>query len=44
MAPTFVSSELWYYCAINHLARHGLVRGLSKLKFEKDHLCSACAM
>ncbi|GKC65930.1 retrovirus-related pol polyprotein from transposon TNT 1-94, partial [Tanacetum coccineum] len=25
-------------------ARHGLVRGLSKLKFEKDHLCSACAM
>nr|GEV46512.1 retrovirus-related Pol polyprotein from transposon TNT 1-94 [Tanacetum cinerariifolium] len=30
--------------AINHLARHGLVRGLSKLKFKKDHLCSACAM
>nr|GEV20824.1 putative ribonuclease H-like domain-containing protein [Tanacetum cinerariifolium] len=29
---------------INHLARHGLVRGLSKLKFEKDHLCSACAI
>nr|GEY14987.1 retrovirus-related Pol polyprotein from transposon TNT 1-94 [Tanacetum cinerariifolium] len=29
---------------INHLARHGLVRGLSKLKFKKDHLCSACAM
>ncbi|GJX26565.1 retrovirus-related pol polyprotein from transposon TNT 1-94 [Tanacetum coccineum] len=27
--------------AINHLARHGLVRGLPKLKFEKDHLCSA---
>ncbi|GJX24593.1 retrovirus-related pol polyprotein from transposon TNT 1-94 [Tanacetum coccineum] len=25
-------------------ARHGLVRGLSKLKFEKDHLCFACAM
>nr|GEU84881.1 retrovirus-related Pol polyprotein from transposon TNT 1-94 [Tanacetum cinerariifolium] len=25
-------------------ARQGLVRGLSKLKFEKDHLCSACAM
>nr|GFC03655.1 hypothetical protein [Tanacetum cinerariifolium] len=24
--------------------RQGLVRGLSKLKFEKDHLCSACAM
>nr|GFA70975.1 hypothetical protein [Tanacetum cinerariifolium] len=30
--------------AINHLARQGLVRGLSNLKFEKDHLCSACAM
>nr|GFB38173.1 integrase, catalytic region, zinc finger, CCHC-type, peptidase aspartic, catalytic [Tanacetum cinerariifolium] len=29
---------------INHLARHGLVRGLPKLKFEKGHLCSACAM
>ncbi|GJZ70121.1 retrovirus-related pol polyprotein from transposon TNT 1-94 [Tanacetum coccineum] len=29
---------------INHLARHGLVRGLPKLKFEKDHLCSTCAM
>nr|GEW29539.1 hypothetical protein [Tanacetum cinerariifolium] len=30
--------------AINHLARQGLVRGLPKLKFEKDHLCSACTM
>nr|GEZ63085.1 retrovirus-related Pol polyprotein from transposon TNT 1-94 [Tanacetum cinerariifolium] len=30
--------------AINHLARQGLVRGLPKLKFENDHLCSACAM
>nr|GEX96326.1 retrovirus-related Pol polyprotein from transposon TNT 1-94 [Tanacetum cinerariifolium] len=30
--------------AINHLARQGLVRGLPKLKFEKDHLCSACGM
>ncbi|GJW04172.1 retrovirus-related pol polyprotein from transposon TNT 1-94 [Tanacetum coccineum] len=42
---------LWHRClsylnfgAINHLARHGLVRGLPKLKFEKDHLCSAYAM
>ncbi|GJZ95692.1 retrovirus-related pol polyprotein from transposon TNT 1-94 [Tanacetum coccineum] len=26
------------------ISRHGLVRGLPKLKFEKDHLCSACAM
>nr|GEU61518.1 hypothetical protein [Tanacetum cinerariifolium] len=30
--------------AINHLARQGLVRGLPKLKFEKDHLCFACEM
>ncbi|GJS63034.1 retrovirus-related pol polyprotein from transposon TNT 1-94 [Tanacetum coccineum] len=44
-------SWLWYrrlshlnFGAINHLARHGLGRGLMKLKFEKDHLCSACAM
>ncbi|GJS41161.1 retrovirus-related pol polyprotein from transposon TNT 1-94 [Tanacetum coccineum] len=42
-------SWLWHrrlshlnFGAINHLARHGLVRGLPKL--EKDHLCSACAM
>nr|GEU69248.1 hypothetical protein [Tanacetum cinerariifolium] len=26
------------------ISRHGLVRGLLKLKFKKDHLCSACAM
>ncbi|GKA19710.1 retrovirus-related pol polyprotein from transposon TNT 1-94 [Tanacetum coccineum] len=44
-------SWLWHqrlshlnFGAFNHLARHGLVRGLPKLKFEKDHLCSACAM
>nr|GEZ58064.1 retrovirus-related Pol polyprotein from transposon TNT 1-94 [Tanacetum cinerariifolium] len=44
-------SWLWHrrlshlnFGTLNHLARHGLVRGLSKLKFEKDHLCSACAM
>nr|GEW82380.1 hypothetical protein [Tanacetum cinerariifolium] len=30
--------------ATNHLARHGLVRGLPRYKFEKDHLCFACAM
>nr|GEV60920.1 hypothetical protein [Tanacetum cinerariifolium] len=33
-----------YTLAINHLARQGLVRGLSKLKFEKDYLFLACAM
>nr|GEY75975.1 hypothetical protein [Tanacetum cinerariifolium] len=29
---------------INHLARQGLVQELLTLKFEKDHLCAACAM
>ncbi|GJZ86058.1 retrovirus-related pol polyprotein from transposon TNT 1-94 [Tanacetum coccineum] len=44
-------SWLWHrrmshlnFGAINHLARHSLVRGLPKLKFEKDHMCSTCAM
>ncbi|GKD35331.1 integrase, catalytic region, zinc finger, CCHC-type containing protein, partial [Tanacetum coccineum] len=44
-------SWLWHrrlshlnFGAINLLARHGLVRGLPKLKFEKDHLYSAYAM
>nr|GFA20358.1 integrase, catalytic region, zinc finger, CCHC-type, peptidase aspartic, catalytic [Tanacetum cinerariifolium] len=44
-------SWLWHrhlshlnFGAINHLARQGLVRGILKLKLEKDHLCSACAM
>ncbi|GKC44594.1 retrovirus-related pol polyprotein from transposon TNT 1-94, partial [Tanacetum coccineum] len=32
------------FSAINNLDRHGLFRGLPKLKFEKYHLCSACAM
>ncbi|GJX93018.1 integrase, catalytic region, zinc finger, CCHC-type containing protein, partial [Tanacetum coccineum] len=30
--------------ASSPISRHGLVRVLPKLKFEKDHLCSACAM
>ncbi|GJY81036.1 retrovirus-related pol polyprotein from transposon TNT 1-94 [Tanacetum coccineum] len=44
-------SWLWHrrlshlnFGAINHLARYGLFSGLLKLKFEKDHLCFACAM
>nr|GEV34313.1 hypothetical protein [Tanacetum cinerariifolium] len=44
-------SWLWHrrlshlnFGAINYLASQGLVKGLLKLKFEKDHLCSACAM
>nr|GEX57990.1 integrase, catalytic region, zinc finger, CCHC-type, peptidase aspartic, catalytic [Tanacetum cinerariifolium] len=48
---TKTKSWLWYrrlshlnFGALNNLARNGLVRGLPRLKFEKDHLCSACAM
>ncbi|GJT49220.1 retrovirus-related pol polyprotein from transposon TNT 1-94 [Tanacetum coccineum] len=48
---TKTKSWLWHrrlshlnFGAINHLARHGLVRGLPRLKFEKDHLFSTCAM
>nr|GEU47993.1 retrovirus-related Pol polyprotein from transposon TNT 1-94 [Tanacetum cinerariifolium] len=44
-------SWLWHrhlshlnFGAINYLARQGLVRGLPNIKFEKDHLCSTCAM
>ncbi|GJZ89085.1 retrovirus-related pol polyprotein from transposon TNT 1-94 [Tanacetum coccineum] len=51
LKATKTKSWLWHHClshlnfgAINHLARHGLVRGLPRLKFEKDHLCSACAI
>ncbi|GJR32069.1 retrovirus-related pol polyprotein from transposon TNT 1-94 [Tanacetum coccineum] len=48
-----LKTKSWYWLwrlshlnfgTINHLARRGLVRGLPKLKFKKDHLCSACAM
>ncbi|GJT70657.1 retrovirus-related pol polyprotein from transposon TNT 1-94, partial [Tanacetum coccineum] len=44
-------SWLWHrrlnhlnFDTINDLARKDLVRGLSRLKFEKDHLCSACQL
>ncbi|GJW54680.1 retrovirus-related pol polyprotein from transposon TNT 1-94 [Tanacetum coccineum] len=44
-------SWLWHrrlshlnFGAINHLAKNGLIQGLPKLNFEKDHLCSACAI
>ncbi|GJS49079.1 retrovirus-related pol polyprotein from transposon TNT 1-94, partial [Tanacetum coccineum] len=41
-----------WHCRLNHLnfetindlARKDLVRGLPRLKFEKDHLCSACQL
>nr|GEV97650.1 putative ribonuclease H-like domain-containing protein [Tanacetum cinerariifolium] len=29
---------------LNQLAKQGLVRGLPKLKFKKDHLCSVCTL
>nr|GEW23156.1 retrovirus-related Pol polyprotein from transposon TNT 1-94 [Tanacetum cinerariifolium] len=44
-------SWLWHRClnhlnfgTINNLARKDLVRGLPRLKFKKDHLCSACQL
>ncbi|GJR57965.1 retrovirus-related pol polyprotein from transposon TNT 1-94 [Tanacetum coccineum] len=44
-------SWLWHrrlshlnFGTINNLAKQGLVRGLPKLKYEKDHLCSACSL
>ncbi|GJY56369.1 retrovirus-related pol polyprotein from transposon TNT 1-94 [Tanacetum coccineum] len=36
--------SLGYMMASSPISRHGLVRGLPKLKFEKDHLCFACTM
>ncbi|GJZ24786.1 retrovirus-related pol polyprotein from transposon TNT 1-94 [Tanacetum coccineum] len=42
-------SWLWHqhlshlnFATINNLVKRNLVRGLPKMKFEKDHLCSAC--
>ncbi|GJZ38203.1 retrovirus-related pol polyprotein from transposon TNT 1-94 [Tanacetum coccineum] len=44
-------SWLWHrrlnhlnFGTLNDLARKDLVRGLPRLKFEKDHLCSACQL
>nr|GEY62963.1 integrase, catalytic region, zinc finger, CCHC-type, peptidase aspartic, catalytic [Tanacetum cinerariifolium] len=44
-------SWLWHHClnhlnfsTINDLSRKDLVRGLPRLKYEKDHLCSACQL
>nr|GEW05537.1 retrovirus-related Pol polyprotein from transposon TNT 1-94 [Tanacetum cinerariifolium] len=51
LKATKTMSWLWHrslshlnFGALNHLARNNLVRGLHKLKFEKDHLYSACAI
>ncbi|GJT31519.1 retrovirus-related pol polyprotein from transposon TNT 1-94 [Tanacetum coccineum] len=44
-------SLLWHrqlshlnFGTLNKLAKDGLVRGIPKLKFKKDHLCSTCAL
>ncbi|GKC46087.1 retrovirus-related pol polyprotein from transposon TNT 1-94, partial [Tanacetum coccineum] len=44
-------SWLWHrrlshlnFGTLNQLTKQGLVRGLPKLKFKKDHLCSACSL
>ncbi|GJX80360.1 retrovirus-related pol polyprotein from transposon TNT 1-94 [Tanacetum coccineum] len=44
-------SWLWHgrlshlnFGTINDLTKQGLVRGLPKLKYQKDHLCSACSL
>ncbi|GJZ33461.1 retrovirus-related pol polyprotein from transposon TNT 1-94 [Tanacetum coccineum] len=51
LSKASTKSWLWHqrlshlnFGAINHLAKNVLVRGLPKLKFEKDHMCSACEM
>ncbi|GJU20751.1 retrovirus-related pol polyprotein from transposon TNT 1-94 [Tanacetum coccineum] len=41
MASSSNSLELWCY---NHLQEHISCQGLPNYKFEKDHLCSACAL
>nr|GFA67637.1 hypothetical protein [Tanacetum cinerariifolium] len=44
-----LQSWLWHqrlsqlnFTTINNLVKNNLVQGLPKMKFEKDHLCSAC--
>ncbi|GJR31556.1 retrovirus-related pol polyprotein from transposon TNT 1-94 [Tanacetum coccineum] len=44
-------SWLWHrqlshlnFSTLNKLAKDGLARGIPKLKFKKDHQCSACAL
>nr|GEZ96639.1 hypothetical protein [Tanacetum cinerariifolium] len=46
---SFLQSWLWHqrllhlnFATINNLVKNNLVQGLPKMKFEKDHLCSAC--
>ncbi|GJR64856.1 retrovirus-related pol polyprotein from transposon TNT 1-94 [Tanacetum coccineum] len=44
LGDMMASSPICLLSKPQRLTRHGLVRGLLKLNFEKDHLCSACAM
>nr|GEX72339.1 ribonuclease H-like domain-containing protein [Tanacetum cinerariifolium] len=44
-------SWLWHrrlshvnFSTLNKLAKYGLARGISRLKFQKDHMCLACAL
>ncbi|GJV39694.1 retrovirus-related pol polyprotein from transposon TNT 1-94 [Tanacetum coccineum] len=44
-------SWLWHrrlshlnFGTLNKLSKDGLVRGIPRIKFQKDHLCSACAL
>ncbi|GJQ98684.1 retrovirus-related pol polyprotein from transposon TNT 1-94 [Tanacetum coccineum] len=39
-----IGSNQLNFGTINDLARKDLVRGLPRLKYEKDHLCSACQL
>ncbi|GKA48673.1 integrase, catalytic region, zinc finger, CCHC-type containing protein [Tanacetum coccineum] len=41
MAPSVITSQ---FGTLNKLAKDGLARGIPRLKFQKDHLCSACAL
>nr|GEU95349.1 putative ribonuclease H-like domain-containing protein [Tanacetum cinerariifolium] len=46
-----IRSWLWHrqlshlnFGTLNKLAKDGLARGIPRLKFQKDHMCSACAL
>ncbi|GJW88623.1 retrovirus-related pol polyprotein from transposon TNT 1-94, partial [Tanacetum coccineum] len=48
---SMTKSWLWHRClshlnfgTLNKLAKDGLAQGIPKFKFQKDHLCSACAL
>ncbi|GKC29767.1 hypothetical protein Tco_1037061 [Tanacetum coccineum] len=40
LSKDFKNKSWLWHCRLNH--RNDLVRGLPRLKFEKDHLCSTC--